>query len=318
MIQLDKLTRKYGSFTAIEDVSFNIAQGEIVGLLGHNGAGKTTIMKTITGLLEPTSGVVWIDGMDVREKRRDVQAKIGYLSENCPLYEEMVVIDYLEYMAILKSISTSLQRESIQEVLRKTELMTKADQPISSLSRGYCQRVGVAQAILGKPEIIILDEPTNGLDPSQIQHMRELITELSQKSTVIISTHILQEVQAICDRVIIIVNGRVALDSRVEELQKSSRLLISLDGETDELRSVLSGLNSVQTIEFLKTENGRNSFAIEMKQNDYENNLTETAPEVAKAIIDNGFRLFALHHERRDLETVFREINTRTKDANDV
>lgn len=313
MIKAEKLTRKYGSFTAVDEVSFDIAKGEIVGLLGHNGAGKTTIMKTITGFLEPTSGVVKVNGMDVTEKRREVQAKIGYLPENCPLYPEITVIDYLEYAASLKSIPLSMHKEAIQEVIRKTELWEKAIQPINSLSRGYRQRVGVAQAILGNPEILILDEPTNGLDPSQIQHMRELILGLSQKSTVIISTHILQEVQAICDRVIIILNGCVCLDSRVDELQQTRRLLLSLDGGVDEVKNALSKLQGIQAIELLETENGRNRFALEVEQNG--TGTREVAPMVAKTIVDMGLNLYSLHHERRDLETVFLEINSAIKDT---
>ncbi|MCI5158128.1 MAG: ABC transporter ATP-binding protein, partial [Candidatus Electrothrix sp. AUS1_2] len=221
MIKVEHLTRKYGDFTAVDDVSFEIGQGEIVGLLGHNGAGKTTIMKMITGYLEPTEGNITIDGLDVGRDRREIQKKIGYLPENCPVYPEMTVLDYLEYSAALHGVKEQDRPTLIREAVARTALEAKASKQLSTLSRGYRQRTGVAQAILHKPDILILDEPTNGLDPTQIQHMRTLIRELAETSTVIISTHILQEVQAICDRVIIIKDGSVALDARVDGLQQN-------------------------------------------------------------------------------------------------
>src|SRR5688572_7309142 len=172
-------------------------------------------MKMLTGYLEPTSGLIEIDGLDIRTNRETVQRKIGYLPENCPVYPEMTVIDYLDYAATLQGIAENERPRRVREAIIKTALQEKAAQPISTLSRGYRQRTGVAQALLHNPDILILDEPTNGLDPTQIQHMRDLIRSLTKQSTVIISTHILQEVQAICDRVIIIRNGRVALDARM-------------------------------------------------------------------------------------------------------
>ena len=188
MIRAENLTRKYGDFTAVSNASFAIEKGEIVGLLGHNGAGKTTIMKMLTGYLEPTSGTVTIDGKELEGSRQDVQKRIGYLPENCPLYSEMTVIDYLEYVATLRAIPEDKVSSRVREAILRTELTEKATNTINTLSRGYRQRVGVAQAIIHEPDFLILDEPTNGLDPSQIHEMRSLVKSIAEHSTVILST----------------------------------------------------------------------------------------------------------------------------------
>ncbi len=195
MIQVEEITRNYGDFVAVDGVSFEISRGEIVGFLGHNGAGKTTVMKMLTGFLEPTSGTIRVDGLDIEESRSEVQEKIGYLPENCPVYPEMTVIDCLEFAAELHGVAQSSRLELVRKAIEDTDLVAKAAQPINTLSRGYRQRVGVAQAILHAPQILILDEPTSGLDPFQIRHMRDLIKRLAETSTVIHSTHILQEVR---------------------------------------------------------------------------------------------------------------------------
>ena len=213
MIEVQHLTRRYGDLVAVDDVSFRIDHGEVVGLLGHNGAGKTTIMKMLTGFLEPTSGMIRLADLEIGTDTRAIQARLGYLPENCPVWPEMTVIDYLDYQANLHGLPEGQRRAAIAKAIRRTALKEKATATIQTLSRGYRQRVGVAQAILHEPDIVILDEPTNGLDPTQIRQMRDLIRELAQTATVMISTHILQEVQAICDRVIIIRNGHKALDA---------------------------------------------------------------------------------------------------------
>ncbi len=222
----------YHEFKAVDTVSFKIQRGEVVGLLGHNGAGKTTIMKMITAYLEPTSGSILIDNLDIGTNSRAIMERIGYLPENCPVWPDMTVIDYLEYQAALHGISPEQQQAAVARAIRRTALKEKARQLIGTLSRGYRQRVGVAQAILHDPDIVILDEPTNGLDPTQINHMRELIRELAENATVIISTHILQEVQAVCDRVLIMRSGRMVVDSRLEDLQSGQHLFVSLDNDT--------------------------------------------------------------------------------------
>ena len=307
MIKVENLTRKYGDVTAVDDVSFEINQGEIVGLLGHNGAGKTTIMKMLTGYLEPTAGTVTINGKDIRTERQRVQSEIGYLPENCPVYPEMSVVGYLDYAAALHDIPIAKRGALIVEALQKTTLNDRADQLISSLSRGYRQRTGVAQAILHKPRILILDEPTNGLDPTQIQHMRELIKELALQSTLIISTHILQEVQAVCDRVIIVNNGSIALDTKLVDLQTDNNLAVHTNGTPEEALRVLQGCWGVLSVETVSGgENDEHRYRLSL---DSGAKRHELAASIASAIHDQGWSLYSMYFEKRDLEHVFSELS---------
>jgi ABC-2 type transport system ATP-binding protein len=304
MILANQLTRNYGTFTAVDSVSFSVGAGEIVGLLGHNGAGKTTIMKMLTGFLEPTAGSVTIDGFDIEAQRSEAQARIGYLPENCPIYPEMTVVEFLDYAAELKGVPASERPKALRDAILATELTEKALQPISSLSRGYRQRVGVAQAILHKPKIVILDEPTNGLDPSQIKHMRDLIKRLAETAIVMLSTHIMQEVQAICGRVIIINRGKLALDSSMADMRKGGRLRLVTSGTPDVVEPMIEALNLVQGVERLSSQD--NTYAYGLKLNGHGADMV--APRVARAVGEKGLDLFALYPEQRDLETVFAEI----------
>jgi ABC-2 type transport system ATP-binding protein len=298
MIQVEHLTRRYGDLVAVDDVSFHIGHGEIVGLLGHNGAGKTTIMKMMTGFLEPTSGSICIDHLELGENTRAIQKRIGYLPENCPLYPEMSVIDYLDYQASLHGMADHQRPAAIAHAIRRTALLEKATRPIQTLSRGYRQRVGVAQAILHQPDIVILDEPSNGLDPTQILHMRELIRELAKTATVIVSTHILQEVQAVCDRVLIVRAGKLVVDSRLDALQEGRRLLVSVD---DEAADALANIEGVAAVESRGRAEGRWTYALDADD--------DLAPDVVAALAAAGRRLYTLKPEHRDLETVFAEVN---------
>lgn len=305
MIQVQNLTRRYGDLLAVEDVSFRIGRGEVVGLLGHNGAGKTTVMKMITGFLEPTAGEVRIDGLLLgRDTRRTVQARIGYLPENCPVWPEMNVIDYLDYQAALHQVPLAQRDAAIARAISRARLVEKARAPISTLSRGYRQRVGVAQAILHRPAIVILDEPTNGLDPQQIRDMRGLIRELATESTVIVSSHILQEVQAVCERVLIMNRGRLVLDSRLDALQAGGRLLLSVAGDA---RAALAGVAGVRAVSLLSERDGLSQFAVEADP--------ALAPALAAAVQRAGLPLHGLQTERRDLETVFAEVTAHTPAA---
>ncbi len=304
MISAKNLTRNYGSFIAVDNVSFTIGDGEIVGLLGHNGAGKTTIMKMLTGFLEPSAGSVTINGCDIESDRSRAQSFVGYLPENCPLYPEMTVAAFLDYAAELKGIAGGEKVDAIKEAIAATELQDKIMAPISSLSRGYRQRVGVAQAILHNPKIVILDEPTNGLDPSQIKHMRALIKRLAENATVMLSTHILQEVAAVCGRVIIINRGKVALDKPLSELGGGSRLVLVTDGKPEEVEAILSPLHAVSGIETLSSTDTASTYGLSLNGSPAD----ETAAEVARAINNGGLSLFALHAGTRDLETIFAEI----------
>ena len=307
MIEVEQLSRCYGDFQAVREVSFRIGRGEVVGLLGHNGAGKTTIMKMLTGFLEPTGGTIRIRGLDLRCHRRAVQARIGYLPENCPLYPEMTVLDYLDYRAALQGIPPQQRPAAIRRAVERTALAPKAGAPIATLSRGYRQRVGVAQAILHEPEILILDEPTNGLDPTQILHMRQLIRTLAERATLILSTHILQEVSAVCDRVLLLRAGRLALDARLEELAAPHRLLITLDQPPEAAMPRLQALASDCT---LAEEKGpRYTYAL-----GFEDPLA-AAPRVARTIGEAGWALYELTPERRDLETLFGLYNSEVAHA---
>lgn len=333
MIKIDKLTRRYGNFVAVDEVSFQIARGEVVGLLGHNGAGKTTIMRMLTGFLEPTSGSIQIDTLAMGPDTAAIQRRIGYLPENCPSWPEMSVIEFLEYQALLHEVPAERRSAAVAGAIRRTALAEKATQPISTLSRGYRQRVGVAQAILHSPDIIILDEPTNGLDPTQILHMRSLIRELAQSATVIVSTHILQEVQAVCERVLILRAGRKVVDARLDDLQHDARLLVTLDRDEVSARPVLQAVRGVRAVRLLSTiapaaaagaagtaggsagTGGAGSTAspgapAATVRYQYALQAEEAStPLVSRAVHEAGFALYGLLREQRTLEAVFAEVN---------
>ncbi|MEE9355190.1 MAG: ABC transporter ATP-binding protein [Methylococcaceae bacterium] len=306
MIKIDGLCRQYGDFKAVDKVSFTIVKGEVIGLLGHNGAGKTTIMKMITGFLEPNAGTIEIDGLMMPEQRMAIQGRIGYLPENCPVYPEMTVIDYLEYAADLRGLTDQAKLLAVQSVINQTELASKATHMISTLSRGFRQRVGVAQAILNQPEIMILDEPTNGLDPSQISHMRELIVTLSKTSTVIISTHVLQEVQAVCDRVLIVKNGKLAIDAKISDLQKGSTLKLVSTSSSQQIAQALNQLPCKLTS---SSSLSGQQFEHIIEADKQEDNVTDLVNDVVKSLIDNNLTIFAIYPERQDLESIFRQVN---------
>ncbi len=305
MIEVENLVRNYGEFAAVDDVSFDIAQGEVVGLLGHNGAGKTTIMKMLTGFLEPSSGSIKIGGLDVQSSAKEVQADMGYLPESLPIYPEMSVVAYLEYAARLRNVDP---RHSVQKAIRRTGLNEKALDLVSTLSRGYKQRVGVAQAILHEPKVLVLDEPTNGLDPNQIQQMRELIRSLSEVATVILSTHIMQEVSAVCDRAIILRAGKVALDERLSALETTGSIKLRT-AEGANVRPCLEQLEGVEKIESIK--DGAWLISVDCSAED----LT---PIIARALHGEGHPIIELTFESRDLEAVFREINEQPFDSEEV
>lgn len=298
MIQVSHLTRRYGEVTAVDDVSFVIGRGEVVGLLGHNGAGKTTIMKMMTGFLEPSRGTIRIDGLEIGRDTPTIQTRLGYLPENCPVWPDMTVIDYLDYQAALHGVPKERRPRAIAQAIRRTALSEKATRPIHTLSRGYRQRVGVAQAILHEPDIIILDEPTNGLDPTQIRHMRDLVRELSTKATVIVSTHILQEVQAVCERVLILRAGRLVIDSRLEDLQTSQALLVTVDGDA---HPILESVEGVANVTEMTVDESRRQYRLSAPPT--------AAPGVAAALTQAGLGIHELRAERHDLETVFARVN---------
>ena len=301
MLEVSHLSRCYGAFKAVDNVSFAIGRGEIVGLLGHNGAGKTTIMKMLSGYLEPDSGTVKIGGLDLASNAKQIQRSLGYLPENLPLYGEMSVADYLDYAAELKGLAADEKIAEIRRAVSATELGAKLDAPINTLSRGFKQRVGVAQAVLGRPKLLILDEPTNGLDPTQTQQMRALIREVAREATVILSTHILQEVDALCDRVLIINAGRLAVDERLESLRIANSLL--LETSATDVAGKLEALDGVAAVEALAgAEAGGYRVALET-----DTDLRQLSAAAAKAIVESGEPLYRLQPEQRDLESLFRQ-----------
>ena len=292
MIRTEGLTRRYGETLAVDSVSFEIDRAEIVGLLGHNGAGKSTIMKMLTGFLEPSDGTVTIDGLDVAVEPKRVQANLGYLPETLPLYPEMTVVDYLDYVTTLRNVTD--RPAAIRRALAATDLIGRATDVIGTLSRGFRQRVGVAQAIVHEPGILILDEPTNGLDPSQTQQMRHLIQSLAENATVILSTHIMQEVNAICDRVMILSNGRLAVDERLDALQESGRLRLETDAEAGLVARALDGIAEVTVDD--------DALLLHLATGG-----ADERAEVAKRLVAGNVAVHALHPAVRDLEAIFRE-----------
>lgn len=303
MIIADNLVRCFGSTVAVDSVSFTIGSGEIVGLLGHNGAGKSTVMRLLTGFLEPDAGSISIHDAQVAENPQQAQSMLGYLPENLPLYPDMTVIDYLEFTASIRNVPNTDRRAAIRYAIAATDLGSHAFHTISTLSRGYRQRVGVAQAILHRPDILILDEPTNGLDPDQTQAMRTLIRDLAQTTTVILSTHIMQEVDALCDRVLILRNGKLAMDKEIAELHNSRRLHLGAKASRQQLKNTLGHLGQV-----INGSEQNTAWLECTKPID-----AELVAETARLLVQADIPVYALHPERRDLEQVFRQINAGQK-----
>lgn len=310
MLDVENLERRYGNFVAVKGVTFTIQKGEIVGLLGHNGAGKTTIMKMLSGFLEPHDGKISMDSVNLATDLKLAQMSIGYLPENLPVYPELVVADYLDYAADLKGLSGDEKTAEIKRAIKATDITEKLFSPISTLSRGYKQRVGVAQAILGRPKLLILDEPTNGLDPTQTEHMRDLIREIAKDATVILSTHIMQEVEALCDRVLIIKSGSLAVDEKLADLRHSNQLLVTTTMDSGSLEKALAESDeyddaAIASVEQLEAENGQFRYRLRVNEG---RDARSLASVIAKVIIKADQELYQLVAEHRDLETLFREV----------
>jgi len=302
MIKVNHLKKSFGTVDALRGVSFQIAPGEIVGLLGPNGAGKTTIIKTITGYLQPDSGSVEVDGLDVVTHTRQVQQKIGYLPENAPLYPELSVQAYLKMIAELRQISEENQLARISEVVYAVGLEDYLVRPIGHLSKGYRQRVGLAQAILHQPDLLILDEPTVGLDPTQIVEIRRLIKRLSQHSTVLFSTHILPEVEALCDRVVILMNGEVKADAWLSELALTQNAILVLGKRTAGVEKRLRELEGVDNVETIQDPYGYAAFRVIAQAN------RDITPAIYNLASENDWPLRELRRDTRTLEMVFNDL----------
>lgn len=302
MIEVTDLSKSYGAVQALRGVSFKIAEGEIVGLLGPNGAGKTTILKILTGYLQPDSGTVIMDGLDVLTHTREVQARIGYLPENAPLYPDLNVQTYLKMMADIRQIPPDEQLACFSEAVRAVGVEEYLTRPIGKLSKGYRQRVGLAQAILHRPRILILDEPTLGLDPTQIIEIRKLIKRLSTHSTVLFSSHILPEVEVLCDRAIILMNGEIKADARLSDLASTKNAILVLNKDVTGVKKALQSLGSVSQVETFQTPDGYPAFRIMGKKG------VELNPEVFHLAAKENWPLRELRRDVRTLEMVFNEL----------
>lgn len=304
MIEVNSICRNFGAFRAVNDVSFSIPTGQIVGLLGPNGAGKTTTMRMITGFLKPSSGSIKIDGTDILENPVESKKKIGYMPESAPLYGDMIVADYLKYIADIEGQNASEKVPLLCKTCGLEEVMHKN---IGELSRGYRQRVGLAHALMNDPEILILDEPTSGLDPNQVEEVRALIKKIGETRTVIISTHILSEVEVLCSRVIIISGGKLVADSPTDQLRtrygNAAVVRVNAQATETELSEALNGIEGIESISFEKAEIGSTAL-IAVKNN------SEIRPKVAKAILGKGFDLFEISLQRNSLEDVFHILTT--------
>ncbi len=307
LIEVRNLTKKYGSHTAVSDLSFTIEKGSIYGLLGPNGAGKSTTMNIIAGCLAATSGSVKIDGHDVFDEPLEAKRLVGYLPEIPPLYVEMTPSEYLAFVAEAKGVPYEKRVREMKDVMEATGLLEVKDRLIRNLSKGYRQRVGIAQAMIGDPEVIILDEPTVGLDPKQIIEIRELIRMLGEKKTVVISSHILAEISAVCDRVIIIAGGRKVADDSLEELERravrGNGLTVVARAGSARVEKILSGVPGCEILEI--TEEGGKTTALAGSGGQPEDAFTEA---VFRAFASAGVPLLSLFRKESSLESVFLEL----------
>jgi ABC-2 type transport system ATP-binding protein len=305
MIDVQDLHKNYGPVEALKGVSFHVDAGEIIGLLGPNGAGKTTMMKILTGYLQPTQGSVTVDGLDVLTEARQVQQRIGYLPENAPLYPELSVQSYLQMIASLRQIPDQEEPVRLAEAIRATGLEDHLTRPIGQLSKGFRQRVGLAQAIMHHPKLLILDEPTIGLDPTQIVEVRRLIRRLAQDTTILLSTHILSEVEAVCGRVLILINGEVRADSRLSDLEAPEGVVLVLGADALDVAAELKALGGVQAVEQRTTADGTTYRVRGAERMDLRPAIYDLARKRAWPVQE-------LRRDVRTLEAVFNEMATTT------
>jgi ABC-2 type transport system ATP-binding protein len=307
MIEVTNLTKKYGDHIAVDHLSFRVEKGQIYGFLGPNGAGKSTTMNIITGYLAATEGTVTIDGKDIQKDPEEAKRSIGYLPELPPLYVDMTVREYLEFVAELKKVPKKERKQQIDEVMEMTQITDMQQRLIRNLSKGYRQRVGLAQAILGYPEVIILDEPTVGLDPKQIIEIRDLIRKLGENHTVILSSHILSEVSAVCDHIMIIAHGKLVASDSPENLQKlmsgSMELNLEVKGSAAAVKSALQEISQIDRIEE-NTEASKN--VAKMKVISKEN--ADIREQVFYALADAKLPILEMTHAEKSLEDIFLEL----------
>jgi ABC-2 type transport system ATP-binding protein len=308
VIEVQHLTKRYGRVTAVDDVSFRVERGEILGFLGPNGAGKTTTMRILTGYMPATDGTATVAGFDVFEQPLEAKRRTGYLPETPPLYPEMTVREYLDFVARIKGVPSGERASRVGAAIEQAQLTDMSNRHCGKLSKGYRQRVGLAQAILHNPEVLILDEPTAGLDPKQIIETRELIKRLAGNHTIILSTHILPEVSQTCQRVVIINRGRVvAVDSPenlTARLRGSETIFLQVDGPEAALTSALEQTTGVSGVRVAQRHNGTIDLEVESERGD------DVRRQLANTVVSNGWGLLELRAERMSLEDIFLSLTT--------
>ncbi|MCC5875183.1 MAG: ATP-binding cassette domain-containing protein [Candidatus Sumerlaeia bacterium] len=307
MIEIRNLCKKFGSFVAVDNVSFTVDKGEVLGFLGPNGAGKSTTMKMITGFLNPTGGTALVCGHDINTEPMLVKEKVGYLPEGAPAYPDMTPQGFLKFIGQIRGYSGAELRRKVDEAVAKTELESHLHQPIETLSKGFKRRVGLAQAILHDPPVLVMDEPTDGLDPNQKLHVRNLIQDMAKDKCIILSTHILEEVEAVCTRAVIIAAGKVIADGTPDELVARSAIhnsvIIRVEGTgEDDVRGKLKNLGGVDRVESLAATNGAVSFRV------YPKDRRAIITEVGQYARDCGWKIGEIKVERGRLDDVFRDL----------
>ncbi len=306
-IEIQNLTKRFGPFTAVESVSFSVERGEVLGFLGPNGAGKSTTMKMVTGFLPPTSGTAIVCGHDVLERPLEVKRNLGYLPEGAPLYPDMTPASFLDFIAEVRGFSGAEKKSRVEQVAAKVHLLDVMRQPIDTLSKGFKRRLGLAQAILHDPPVLVMDEPTDGLDPNQKHEVRSLIRDMAQEKCIVLSTHILEEVEAVCSRAIIIAQGKVVVDCTPAELEARSRyhnaVSLSIRGEAaDGAAGALGGIEGVAQVEEQEAAVGLSSFLV------FPADGRSIVDQVGQHARNAGWEIDRLYVEHGRLDEVFREL----------
>ena len=307
MIEIKNVSKKYGNFIAVDNISFNIKKGEIVGLLGPNGAGKSTTMNMITGFIEQTEGEIKVGGYDILKNPKQAKKQIGYMPEGVPLYNDLTVKEFVSYMADLKEVIKKEKKDKVQKVIEQTDLQNVQNKLIKNLSRGYKQRVSLAGALVGDPEILILDEPTVGLDPKQITEIRNLIKGLGKTHTIILSSHILSEISQICNKVIIINSGKIIAEDTPknleEKVKKQNQLSVTVEDKETKIEEVTKQIKGIKEIKLMKdNEDGTKEYVISVNENQ------DIRKEIFERYAKNNITIFELKKNEATLEEAFMKL----------
>lgn len=306
MIKVENLTKRFGRYTAVSEAAFDVGRGEVVGFLGPNGAGKTTTIRMLTGFLPPSSGAASIDGLDVFRKSMEARRRIGYLPESVPLYRDMRVREYLKFRGQIKGLKGDRLRARMEEVVERCGLQGVRRKMIKTLSKGYRQRVGIADALIHDPPLLVLDEPTNGLDPNQIRSIRNLIKQLGEDHTILLSTHILSEVEMICDKIVIIDGGKIMASDTptnlVNQMRAAGRITVELQADPAKARSALSKLDHIKKVAHERSHEGWESYSVLVEAG------TDARERISKLCQENSWTIRSLYRHDATLEDVFVEL----------